>query len=294
MFAHHRGHTIVEVLTVIAIIGMLVSLLLPALQAARETARRLQCTNNLRQMGTAMHLYHDSSGTFPPGISSANRMFWSGFLLPYVEQQALSEMLDVRLPWDVAPNAGVCATYLSIYRCPTATAPRQMTAQGIDNRSPSDYLGCVSGTATRESGPPPLAGDADSDGLLFIDSQVRMADIVDGLSNTVALGESVFIYESLGIDHTGSPQFLDRWTIGTFEGLGNEVSEGMGSTGVAINSHRLDVFVDEQELSFGSQHQDGAHIGFADAAVRFIMQSIDRELFSALGTRNGAEAVGAF
>lgn len=283
----------VEALVVIAIIGLLLSLLLPAVQAARESARRVGCVNHLKQMGLALHLHHQVHGNLPPGITSSRRMFWTGSLLPFLEQQTLAESIDPDLPWDSGSNAAVCATYLSIFRCPTSTAPPQMTAQGIEDRSPSDYLACVSGTATRESGPPPLAGDPDSDGLFFIDSRTRMADILDGLSQTVALGESVFIYESMGIDLTGSPQFVDRWTIGTFEGVGNEVSEGMGSTGVAINSHRLDVMVDEIELSFGSHHSGGAHIGFADGAVRFIWESIDPLTWSAMGTRNGAEPIGS-
>lgn len=288
-----RGTTLVESLVVITVIGLLMSLLLPAVQSARESGRRVVCVNHLKQMGLGLHLHHQVHGRLPPGITSSRRMFWTGSLLPFLEQQALAESVDPELPWDSGDNATVCATYLPIFRCPTSTAPRQMTAQGIVNRSPSDYLACVSGTATRESGPPPLAGEPDSDGLFFIDSRTRLADILDGLSHTVALGESVFIYESMGIDLTGSPQFVDRWTIGTFEGVGNEVSEGMGSTGVAINSHRLDVMVDEIELSFGSQHPGGAHIGFADGAVRLIRESIDPLTWSAMGTRNGAEAIGS-
>jgi hypothetical protein len=113
---------------------------------------------------------------------------------------------------------------------------------------------------------------------------------VDGTSNTIALGEGMFLFEEVGVDHTGFAQFLDRWYIGTLEGLENEVSEGMGSTGVAINSHKLDVFVDEKELSFGSHHPGGVQVILADGSVRFVAESIDRATF-ALGTRNGRELI---
>lgn len=293
MLGVRRGYTLVETLVAIAIIGVLVAMLLPAVQSARESARRAQCMSQLRQLGIGLHHYHDALGSFPPGICSSTRTFWSGQLLPYLEQQALYDSIDFDLPWDSGPNAAACATYLPIYRCPSSTAPRHITAQGIANRVPSDYVACTSGTATRESGPPPLAGDANSNGIFYVDSATRLAEIVDGTSNTIALGEAMFIFETVGVDHTNFPQFLDRWYLGTLEGLDNEVSEGMGSTGVAINSHKLDVFVDEKELTFGSHHPGGVQVILADGSVRFIVESIDRATWSALGTRNRRDLVGA-
>jgi prepilin-type N-terminal cleavage/methylation domain-containing protein len=294
MLRKKRGYTLVETLVAIAIVGLLVALLLPAVQSARESARRAQCKSQLQQLGMGLHHYHDALRSFPPGLCSTNQVFWSGFLLPYVEQQSLMDSLDFSQPWDAGPNAEACATYLSVYRCPSSTAPRHLTAQGISDRVPCDYVACTSGTATRESGPPPLAGTAGSDGLFYVDSGIRMADIVDGASTTVALGETMFIYRAFGPDHTGYQQFLDHWYIGTLEGVNNEISEGMGSTGVAINSHKLNVFVDEQELAFGSHHPGGALVVFADGAVRFVAESIDRTTWSALGTRRGREVVGAY
>jgi hypothetical protein len=220
-------------------------------------------------------------------------MFWSGFLLPYLEQQTLMDSLDLNQRWDWGPNAEACAAYLPVYRCPSSTAPRHLTAQGISGRAPSDYVACTSGTVARESGTPPLAGQADADGIFHVDSGVRLADVLDGASNTIALGETMFIYQTYGMDHTGYHQFLDHWYIGTLEGKDNEISEGMGSTGVAINSHKLDVFVDEKELAFGSHHPGGVQVIFADGAVGFIAESIDRATWSALGTRDGGEVVGA-
>jgi prepilin-type N-terminal cleavage/methylation domain-containing protein len=294
MLRGKRGYTLVETLVAMAIVGLLVALLLPAIQSARESARRAQCKSQLKQLGLGLHHYHDALRSFPPGLCSTSQMFWSGFLLPYVEQQTLVDSLDAGQPWHSGPNAEACATYLPVFRCPSSVAPRHLTAQGISERVPCDYVACSSGTATRESGPPPLAGTADSDGIFYVDSGIRMADIVDGASSTIALGETMFIYRAFGPDHTGYQQFLDHWYIGTLEGLTNEISEGMGSTGVAINSHKLDVFVDEKELAIGSHHPGGALVAFADGAVRLVAESVDRAAWSALGTRHGREVVGSY
>ncbi len=283
------GWSLVELLVVIAILAILLSLLLPAVQAARESARKVQCGNRLRQMSLALLQYHDAKRHFPAAITSQQRLIWNGAILPFIEQQNLYDRIDPKLPWNVGANAQVCSTFLPIYRCPSSTAPETMTAQGIENRVPCDYLVCASGTDTRESGPGILAGGPHSDGVFFIDSRTRLSEVRDGASNTVAVGDSFFQFEELDLDHTGYPQFLDRWCVGTLEGVGNEVSEAMGSTGVAINSHRLEVFIDERELAFGSRHSGGVQMALVDGAVLFFDENIDRAVWRAWGTRNGGE-----
>ncbi len=299
MHKRSPGFTLVELLVVIAIIGILVALLLPAVQAAREAARRVQCSNNLHQIGIALHSYHDTNRRFPPGITWPNRTLWSGHLLPYMEQRPMYEMLDANLMWTASPNSEACGSYLSTFRCPSTTAPRHITAQGITDRVPCSYLACTSGTVTRESapsgaGPSPLAGRPDSDGIFFINSDTRLADVLDGSSSTVAVGETVFIFKGHGPDHTGRNQFLDHWYVGTMEGYGNEVSESMGSTGVAINSFDLPVFVDEMELAFSSRHPGGGQVVLADGSVMFVSEDIDRTTWSAMGTCRGGEVVGSY
>ena len=287
-----RGFTLAELLVAIAVTGILVGLLLPAIQAARETARRAQCQVNLRQIGLALHGYHDSVGRFPSGFILPGRLMWSGQLLPFLEQGPMRTTLDFAEPWTTGFKEKACATYLPVFRCPSSTAPRHLTAQGITDRVPSNYLACTSGTVTRESGPPPLAGQADSNGMFYVNSETRLADIVDGSSNTVAVGETVFIFRAHGADHTGMSQYLDHWYIGTAEGRDNEISELLGSTGVAVNSFSREVFVDEQELDFSSRHPGGAQIVLADGAVAFIAETIDRDTWRAMGTRAGTEVVG--
>jgi prepilin-type N-terminal cleavage/methylation domain-containing protein len=286
-----RGFTLIETLVSIAVIGILVALLLPAVQSARESARRAECQGNLHQIGIALHHYHDTVRSFPPGICWPSRTFWSGCLLPYIEQTTLKAATEDDEPWDSGDNAMACAALLPIFRCPSSTAPKHLTAQGITDRVPCDYVACTSGTATCESGPSPLAGEADSNGIFFVNSGTRFAELVDGMSTTIAVGETMFIYESFGPDYYGMNQFLDHWSIGTLEGLGNEVSESMGSTGVAINSYKLPVFVDEKELAFGGHHPAGVQVVFADGAVTLVAETIDRNVWSAMGTRHGRDIV---
>jgi prepilin-type N-terminal cleavage/methylation domain-containing protein/prepilin-type processing-associated H-X9-DG protein len=289
------GFTLVELLVVIAIIGIMIALLLPAVQAAREAARRLQCANNLRQMGIALHNYHDTRRTFPSGMSWPNRMFWSGQLLPFIEQQALHERINPGAPWHLPPNAPMLAVYLSVYRCPVSAAPRDLNAAGIVKRVPCDYNACTSGLIARESGPAPLAGRSDADGLFFVNSGLGMPEVLDGTSYTVAIGEVLFSYEPHGADHFGLQQYLDHWYIGTPEGYGNEISESMSSTACPLNAWRdPSLFVDEKELSFGSRHPGGAQVLFADGHSNFIFETIDRQVWSALGTRANSEVATGF
>ncbi len=289
---HRDAFTLVELLVVIAIIGILVALLLPAVQAARGAARRVRCKNNLKQIGLAFHHYHDAVKSFPSAIIDPNQVMWSGLLLPYLEQGALYDTLELQKPWDVdgSPNELACATYLSVFRCPANRAPDHVTSQGITDRVPCNYLVCASGLLDRESGPSPKIGQSVSDGVSYFNSRVRIADILDGTSSTVAVGETEFLLGYVGRDHAGSNQFRDHWYIGTTWGLTNEASESMGTTAVPVNvDNEANVFADEKELSFSSSHSGGAHVAYADGHVSFISETIDEDTWSALGTRAGRE-----
>ncbi len=293
------GFTLVELLVVIGIIGVLLGLLLPAVQAARSAAQRIQCSNNLYQLGLALQNYHFSNRRFPTGIVDPNYTLWSASLLPYLEQTRLYETLDFSAPWEstTGPNGMACATYLSSYRCPVSDAPDHVSVQGVPNRVPASYLAVGSGTDTRESGnAPDHLGLRNRDGLMFLNSSTRFASIRDGTSNTFAIGEALFRPEVQGPDLSDVVQIVDHWYIGSngfgrvdgFPGL-VEVSEALGSTGVPINGMKLDIFIDEKEIGFSSLHSGGVLFVFADGHVRFVDDQIDRVPYSALGTIAGGE-----
>jgi prepilin-type N-terminal cleavage/methylation domain-containing protein/prepilin-type processing-associated H-X9-DG protein len=289
--SRRSGFTLVELLVVIAIIGILIALILPAVQAARGAARRTQCANNLKQMGLALQNYHDTHQVFPSGFVWPNRVFWTGLLLPQLEQNDLYQSLDLSASWIVPPNSLAPATHLPVFRCPSTMAPRQLNAQGIDNRVPCTYLACTSGLIDRESGPAPLVGRYYSDGVFFVNSRIDIADVFDGTSSTVAIGETVFDFGKRAPDLTGTIQVVDHWYIGTKEGQGNEISESMGTTAARINAFfDASSFIDEKELCFASRHgKIGAQVVFVDGHVKFMSDSVDDAIWSALGTRGNLD-----
>ncbi|RMF39459.1 MAG: DUF1559 domain-containing protein [Planctomycetota bacterium] len=292
------GMTLVELLVVIAIIGILISMLLPAVQSAREAARRIQCSNNLHQMAIGLHNYHTALRRFPAGIVYPNRVFWNGLLLPYVEQSPLYNSLDFARNWEEpgTGNAAACATYLGVYRCPSSTAARHVNVQGVPGRVPSTYLAVASGTATRESGQVPnQLGARRQDGLMYVNSATRMASILDGSSQTLAIGEALFAPQVIGLDlDQRLYQIVDHWYIGS-DGVHmwprgmREASEALGSTGVPLNGLSMDILIDEKEMGFASRHPGGCLFAYADGHVGMVSDTIDRTIFSALGTIAGGE-----
>ncbi len=289
----HRGFSLIELVVVVAIIGTLLSLLLPAVQAARETARRSQCLDNLRQLGLAMQNYHNVNRSFPSGFVWPDRTMWSALVLPQLGQEALYNTLEFGQPWDKdnSPNERACSIVVSIFRCPSAAAPRHIDFEGIPGRVPCTYLGCASGKVVRESGANFRAGDRDLDGVLFNNSRVRIAEITDGTSSTFVAGEALHRYEVQGVDHIGNIQGVDHWYFGSTDDLaGINASEAVGSTAIEINAvFNPDRTIDEKELCFSSNHPGGAHMAFADGHVTFISDKIDDNPWSAMGTRSGGE-----
>lgn len=214
-----RGFTLIELLVVIAIIAVLVALLLPAVQAAREAARRTQCANNLKQLALGMHNYHDTQRTFPPGVVISNQAAWGAMLLPFIEQKPLADRIDYRFPMQTglptASNLDQIDEPLPTFRCPSDNAPLQATNQRLTpatGETPhlkaalSNYLACagsgtllVNGVRTgvndsdsgaAQSSPVTFDGSrTDSGGVFYGDSRNRMGDVSDGQVNTCLLGE---------------------------------------------------------------------------------------------------------
>jgi prepilin-type N-terminal cleavage/methylation domain-containing protein len=307
--ARYSGFTLIELLVVIAIIAILVALLLPAVQQAREAARRTSCTNNLKQVGLALHNYHDKFKLFPYGWDTRGAG-WSTHILPDIEQQSLYDTLIFQEGglgnWNAAgsPNTAACGTLISTFRCPSMSVKEHITNQSIPNRVPASYRGNASSTATSDDESTKRPGTTSleqtkQDGIFFACSSVRIRDIRDGTTNTILIGESYtdpdFAQDGNAMDYwyIGSPQADPCGCSGSTSGT--EFTEFVGSTGVPMNVRFNATLTGyEKEISFGSYHTGGAFFCLADGSVRFISEHINFAIYRALGSRNGNEVVGDF
>jgi prepilin-type N-terminal cleavage/methylation domain-containing protein len=293
-----RGFTLVELLVVIAIIAALIALVLPAVQQAREAARRAQCRNNLKQIGLAIHNYHDAHGVAPMGFHWPLGTGWTYHLLPFLDQAALYNSFTVGTPttattsiWRTGNPEAALGVSLQVFRCPSSNAPDAVpNVDGIARRVPCDYKACASGLRTTDSGTSVNGiGVADLDGVFFRISSVRIGSILDGTSQTVGVGETV--YESPEIDH---------WSIGSDDlGRNNtpnstDASEFLGSLGVPLNQFDDGSSTDRLELSFKSRHTGGCQFVLMDGSVRFLSENISRDTRQALGTRQASDTEGEF
>ena len=305
------GFTLIELLVVIAIIAVLIALLLPAVQQARESARRTQCKNNLKQLGVAMHNYHDTHGVFPFGWDELETG-WHAMILPQIEQTSLYSTLIWQENglgnWNAvgSPNLTACEKLIAAFRCPSMSVPEHINNESIPARSPVSYRAVASSMAASDDASTIPAGSGTTvsleqaihDGMFFGCSSISLRDVTDGTSNTIMIGESFtdpsYVKDGQGMDYwqIGSPQ-TGTWVLGGIGGT--EYSEFAGSTFGRINSRR-DPLVNGviMEMSFGSWHVGGAHFTLADGSVKFINESVDLSLYRKLATRAGGEVVGEF
>jgi len=269
-----KAFTLVELLVVIAIIGILVALLLPAVQYAREAARRTSCKNNLKQIGLALHNHHDALRHLPHGwtsdVASVDHGWgWSAFILPYMEQSALwNNVIHRDDHIEDAINADARVAVVSNFLCPSDPGPKRFTILKSDN-SPifdvarSNYVG-VLGVEEVELSP------TDGSGSFYFNSGIRFADITDGLSNTILAGER-------------SSRFGNSTWVGAIEDASESGARVVGSADHTPN-HPASHFED-----FGSYHATGAHFVLADGSVRLISSTIELDVYRALATRSGGE-----
>ena len=199
-----RGFTLIELLVVIAIIAVLVAILLPAVQQAREAARRSQCLNNIRQLGIAMHNYHEAHFTFPPNLVPGGNFNYSGgnwgvlaFLSPYLEQTSIYNLMNLSVPTYVGstiadPNNRIAAgKIIPLFLCPSDKAQSLGPGYGVDALGPANYV-ATQGTGLKTTADGDRNGSPyDADGVFFANSRIRIADITDGASNTAAMSESL-------------------------------------------------------------------------------------------------------
>ncbi|UUO05450.1 DUF1559 domain-containing protein [Blastopirellula sp. J2-11] len=299
------GFTLVELLVVIAIIGVLIALLLPAVQQAREAARRMQCTNNLKQLGIAMHLHHDAHGKFPQGyadirstgrasIDNEGHWSWSTFVLPYIEQTALANLLnaDERDASTALADATVLAAAQqtqAAFRCPSDTGPvlnenvGHAIAAGGDNLMPvSNYVVNNNNYNTKQArATNNLDGLSGGTGLFWRDSESSFRDITDGASNTFMLGEKSYQFASSAPDpsYAGSLYAArDFNATGPEQGSGNQGLVAIfGSLRVPINPAYISSSVSERQ-GYSSQHPGGAQFALADGSVRFFSENIEHSV----------------
>lgn len=298
-FARH-GFTLVELLVVIAIIGMLVALLLPAVQAAREAARRMRCANNLKQIGIATHLYHDNFNAFPSGAVVVNNLAWNVFLLPYIEQSSLYQLFDQGTGAfngganQDGPNKNVHALVkVQAYLCPSSpnmfsTHPSSTLRDGRKTYT-SHYYGIMgpklTGTAATTYLFDPVSsgqGGFALQGIMGRDSKTRLANVTDGTSNTLLIGE---------ISNPGGDGA--SWVRGIAFGTTVAAANGMSSSknvNFGINVLLTPLSANQfNDISFSSYHPRGAQFILSDGAQRFISDNIASGVYKAAASRDGGE-----
>jgi prepilin-type N-terminal cleavage/methylation domain-containing protein len=277
MPSRHKAFTLVELLVVIAVIGVLVALLLPAVQAAREAARRIECSNNLKQIGLSLQNYHDVYKQLPAGwiahaATGEPGWGWATHTLPFLEHGVIYDQISVMLPISHPANLATRQTSLPSYRCPSDSRGSDLmvlledeaTGSPLFSVARANYVGLF---GTLEIEDDPFAGN----GVFYQNSRVRFADILDGLSTTLVVGERC--------SHLAG----STWT-GAVEGAAEGMARIVGSTDHAPNDPAAH-FDD-----FSSDHTTGANFVRADGSVRLIANSIDHAVYQALATRAGGEA----
>jgi prepilin-type N-terminal cleavage/methylation domain-containing protein/prepilin-type processing-associated H-X9-DG protein len=304
---NRQAFTLVELLVVIAIIGILVGLLLPAVQAAREAARRMQCTNNIRQFGLAMHNHESTYKSFPesrPRDLAGGRMSWCVVVLDFIEQGNLSNLYDKNIRWNTGGNVVAGRTAIPIFLCPSSGAgsarrPAAGTGSEVDGNvmGPSDYIIMhrLRHRFFNANGLVNPLGTADHDGVLVADRRTRIGEITDGTSNTILIMEdgarpNWFV---LGKDRG---TILPRpegfgWTdpdggAGSMDGadrLTGAINGGSGMGTCIMNCNN-----DSEPYSF---HSGGMNVCLADGSARFISQNISAATFAALLTPRGGEVI---
>jgi len=295
------GFTLIELLVVIAIIAVLIALLLPAVQQAREAARRSQCKNNLKQIGLALHNYHDTMLVLPPGLIDVTRsslnfnlLGWGTMILPYLDQAPLYNSIGTNNgftspegPWELALNSAatpvpyiettLARTPLPAYLCPSDTMGG--TNSKLNNYGTSNYVACVGEFFD-------VSQATTYRGAFQTNTRVRLRDFTDGTSNTILCGERRIYGTQIGSIWIGA---LKDGTNGS-NSVGRRVSAVTAptNTGAGYRINGTDY------AAFSSMHTGGAHFLMGDGTVRFVSENLNMNTFRLLGGIADGQVIGEF
>lgn len=298
-----RGFTLIELLVVIAIIAVLISLLLPAVQQARESARRTQCRNNLKQIGLAMYNYESTFGCFPPGGigpgASGSSPAASAFvvMLAYLEQNATYGKYNFNVLYTDPANQAVTAQRVSTFLCPSMSINRPMPLNAECNEplfAPGSYLLCEGTGSFQSPGKGIFPLNLPGFSATLISRPVRIGDVLDGTTNTIAVGETSYNYLKLNWGTcSGNTAYNGSPRLGYGIWAGGWPGRAVGNTSKTINDTSA-TSVLSINGQFSSSHKGGVTFLLADGSARFTSENIDKPLLTSLGTRAEGEVVGEF
>ena len=282
-----RGFTLVELLVVITIIGILIALLLPAVQAAREAARRAQCCNNLKQAALGLHLYHETNNLLPCGLSykapSYSGWSWAAAIMPFLEEGNITSQINYKAAFNDSSNEQIIKQFVGTYLCPSAPPPELVYCcsgfSGTQHVAESNYAGVATDTA--KSGEE-FCFVLNGSGCLYVSSSISFNMIPDGTSQTLLLGEVIQFLDAktdplVASQHYPAEAVLaDSWAAAT-----------RITTAYGINKGRS-----YYQSGPASAHPGGASFAFADGHVSYLTENIEQAALRSLTTRGSLSADG--